>query len=43
MSMWNNTDEKPVETFWENYKKTEFWPILCPKNWAFEAHAPKST
>ena len=38
MSMWSNTDVKPVKTFWESNQKEEFWLIWGPKNWAFEAH-----
>ena len=32
MSMWSNTDVKPVKTFWENDQRPEFWFILGPKN-----------
>ena len=31
MSMWSNTDAKPVKTFWENDQRPEFLLILGPK------------
>ena len=38
MSTWNNTDVKPVKTFWENNQRPEFWTCFGTKNWASEAH-----
>ena len=38
MSIWNNTDVKPLETFWENDQRPQFYTYSVPKIWAFEAH-----
>ena len=38
MSTWNNTDVKPVKTFWENNQRPEFWACFGTKNWASDAH-----
>ena len=31
VSMWSNTDVKPVKTFWENDQRPEFWLVLGAK------------
>ena len=36
--MYTKTDAKPVENVWGNYQRPEFYFILGPKNWTFEAH-----
>ena len=38
IDMCTQTDAKPVELFWENDQRREFWLIRGPKNWASEAH-----
>ena len=46
MSMWSNTDVKPVKIFWENGQRLEFLPIVGPKmapNWASGAHIPHTS
>ena len=43
MSMWSNTDVKPVKTFYENDERPDFWLILDPKiapKLGFDAHLP---
>ena len=42
MSIWSNTDVKPVKTFWESHQTLQFlltctWGPKWPRNWAFEA------